>query len=925
MRVKTFAVLVAALALGSPLFARVISYSPYTNRIATPAYQLRSTRQFYLIESDASFAYQPPSHLVRYDTTGMFEPEVVYPRQGTGVILTAAYYERSSANSPITVDSLLIVTTDDFEGKNPTHQPITLFSNGGGIWKRISALDGRTLQMPADVDTGGPYTRGLAAPIHLATYDIPFFAGYDDGSVWAIRANGEATRLLAPAPAGYYGGSRLLGGSAAGVALIRNDENVIQRVQVGSTPVRVTEAALNAITYGWVTDAGDTYLIELRNGFRSLYFVRGTSKQLVAGPYDPTVLPWNPETMSFFAVPTADFGGAWIIQRNAGRPTTLSLHTPERGLQQQWSDISGPQVEALHAGDSGTKLLIQVHRPRPSFDLQFLDPALAVWTVGTPAPKFYDELFLNEGVGKGFVHLDVDTIESGEPFAFDSAASAPEPSLIISPPIAGGGDVIQEWGVVRASLKQRLVLPGVARLQGAFDSYWLTDFVIHNPLAEAQDVEVRFVPLGDEVAAAEVKNVTLHLAARETRLVADALKALFGLESGGGALHFIPAVGVNVTGRTYSRVASTNGTFGFGMLAIDFYNAASPRFPVSFAGAFPGPNFRTNVLLTDTSGRGTAALFEAHGVNGVMGVSNQGAITPTNGITQTNGIGGMLGLSSHQSGGLVVQPVHGGGIATVVAIDNRTNDPTYFPPDLPASTARTIPVIGHVDGANGSHFRSDLYLLNVDDEARTVNLQVKSWDPAVPPSQILRFTLLPHEARVIEDVLPTLFHIEGLAKLRYQSATAPHDGGGVRVTSRTYTIDDSGATYGSLIPPFNSFQSASPGDTLEILGVVGGAQFRTNVGLVDLTTRSVGDPTNVRISLLDEHSNVLDTFVTAIPLGGGTQLNDIFAARNVKAPTAGLIRVQVLQGTGLVGAYATLTDNYTNDSTFLAANLGGTE
>ena len=59
-------------------------------------------------------------------------------------------------------------------------------------------------------------------------------------------------------------------------------------------------------------------------------------------------------------------------------------------LTEWWTDVSAPEVEAIHPAQSGNKLLIQVHRPRQSVDnLLFKDPALAVWHVGEPAPKSY--------------------------------------------------------------------------------------------------------------------------------------------------------------------------------------------------------------------------------------------------------------------------------------------------------------------------------------------------------------------------------------------------------------------------------------------------------------------------------------------------------------------------------------------------------
>jgi hypothetical protein len=144
------------------------------------------------------------------------------------------------------------------------------------------------------------------------------------------------------------------------------------------------------------------------------------------------------------------------------------------------------------------------------------------------------------------------------------------------------------------------------------------------------------------------------------------------------------------------------------------------------------------------------------------------------------------------------------------------------------------------------------------------------------------------------------------------------------VTSRTYNIDANGGTFGCLIPPLNSFQSATAGEALEIIGIVGGEGFRTNIGLVELTAAPNNRSTAVRILLIDDKGKTLDTFTVTLPSAGGMQINDVFAARGITAPAAARVVVQVLDATGLVGAYATLTDNITNDSTFLGAQLAAT-
>lgn len=904
------AFLAVSFAFAGPLAARVISYAPYTNKIAMPAFQERTARHFVLIETSAEdFQDGVPNELVLYDSSGAEEPRVIAPK-GTVEYEQAALYQKGDG-APF----ILSIGRDRTSPNWWMLPPSIAVSEGGTSWREVQGVGVFQALQVLDTDTGGPFTHGLYAPVVIGNDAWPFIVSLPQNGVWAIGKNGTAKELYKAADA------RAVGRNAAGDRFLIYTQGAIWVTGIDGPATKLIAVDSRGAYAGWITSDGTAYLQMLRDEGRFLFTVRNGVLQFVAGPYNtaPPAINAPPRagvTMRFFAVPTEDYEGAWIIQRETGKPTTFSRHSRAAGLQTLWSDVSGPKVEALIAGRSGGTVLLQVHREREGVELgrPFLDPALAVWRTGQPAPRSYEELYLNESWNKGFVHIDVDEIEAGKPFVFNSGFDQQAPPVSrVSPPIAGGGDVIQEWGVVRASMKQRLVIPGVARLNGAFGSFWLTDVTVYNPLDEPQAVEVRFVPMGTAMAAAASTTITLQ--AGEIRAIPDALGTLFGLEAGGGTLHLLPAVGMNATSRTYSRKG--NGTFGFGMQAIDFFNAAGPRFSMSFAGAFPGEHFRTNVLLTDTSGRGTHARMEAFGVTGLAGTNDAGAESPAGGTVQLNGLGSTFGLLSSHGGGMVVEPTRGTAIATVVAIDNRTNDATYFPPDLPASVVRIIPVIGHLDGANGSKFRSDVYLYNPGTFTRTVTLAAKKWD--TPEVRVVNFTLLPRESRVVPDALKTLFGMEGLARLRY-STNDWEPGEGVRLTSRTYTVEASGATYGCLVPPLNSFQIGTFGDRLEILGVSGGPGFRTNIGLVDLSDTTQQDPT-VRITIVDDKRHTVDTFTVDVPLRGGMQINDIFAARGVTPPPAALAIIEIINGQQ-IGAYATLTDNVTNDSIYLGAQLG---
>lgn len=904
--------------------ARVLSYSPYSDRASFPAQQARLNRHFVLIEGQTIGGFipivSPPlpygslaGQVVVYDSRGLEEPKVVFPPndQQAGFTLAAA---RESSGSL----SILIRTNFNFEGKNPQNQWLFLLSmDGGSTWKRVLLPDISPqwfdLINPTE-DVGGPISRGRYTSVRIGNNAFPFVVNLGPEGIWAVGTDGAAKVLIPKIDVTNANVVRLLGTDSTGSRMLYRISGAYGIVDMDGNRTSLGNADTNGIQEGWITNGGDVYLENRSNGQVTISSVHaGVTTELARAAY-------NNDEIGAFAIPTADFQGAWILTRGTSQPTVLWKHTAGAGLVKQWEDITAPQVEALHAAASGESLLIQVHRPRLQPDQRlFKDPALAVWRPGQPAPRAYDELFMNEQVNKGFVHLDVDRIESGDPFVFDSGAIFNTGGgIIISPsvPVGGGGDVIQEWGVVRGSLRQQLVLPGIGRTPGAYGSNWSSDVIVYNPLDTQQGVLVRYIANGEEALTQESRQQVLVLAPHEIRVIPDALKTLFGVEQGGGAFHFQPDAGINVTSRTYNKTA--NGSYGFGMNGIDLYSAASPRFPVSFAGAFLGTNFRTNLILTDTSLRGTTAVATAAGQSGAMGSAGVVFRAPVGGQEQRNSIATDLGLFPNDTGALLIKPERGETIATVIAIDNRTNDPTAFSPDLPSPVVRTIPVIGHIDGANNSRFRSDLYLYNPAAQPRSVTLQAKMWDTT--EVMTLTLTLLPNEARVIRDVLFTAFGRTGTARLRYQSQG---DQGSVRVTSRTYTIGADGGTYGFLMPPLNNFQTGGAGDTLEILGVVGGSGFRTNIGIVELTAFPAQTvTTQVRIEIIDNGGKTLDTFSVTIPSAGGMQLNDIFHARGLgDGPTAALIRITPTNG-GIIGAYATLNDNGTNDPTYLAANLG---
>ena len=927
----------AAFLLALPAGARVVSYAPLTGRPATPAVQKRTNRHALLIEQTGAVGFGPtagpvclscvwaaPARLVLHDSAGLEEPRDVTPGgQDAGIVVAAAREE--AGHPPFLLAQVL-------PGEKPGSPSGFLFSPDGGATWRALALPASSAHLASSEDTGGPFVRARGSSVRIGTVDSPFLlALYEQDTqkvgLWDVAANGGVRRR-----AFFSADSAVLGMDAEG-----------RRALVAGAPAPAPGPGGGAATRGLhVVNPGGEIQALLINVPSGTYFGDGWitpdgRAYVEADSYDPSgrrhavllasngvrvevALALNPNATGLFAVPTADFSGAWVLQRGTG-PTVLSLHTPAAGLVEAWSDVTRPEVEALHAGASGLRLLVQVHRSRPQVDQRvFKDPALAVWEVGMPAPASYDELFVNEQTVKAFVHVDPDTISSGEPFLFDSGSPM---SFLLLPPgtpstSGGGADVIQEWGVVRGSLKQRLVIPAAARTNGINASRWRTDLVLRNPALDPVAVGVRFLPNSGTSSAVPDASVTLGPLA--ILIQSDVLGSLFHLESGSGALLLTPESGrsISATSRTYT--SASGGTYGMSVGAVDVFAGIGAGFPVSFAAGLLGAGFRTNILATDVSGRGSAAAVVLSADTSDPAAGSGLLSAPSWGQAQINDLGAALGAPAWKTGSLRVTPQSGETVVGAIAIDDATNDPTYFAPDLPATVVRTIPALVHADGARGAAYRSDLFLFNPADGVRTVRLLVKGWSTD-EAEQTLALTLLPRESKTIKDALLTAFGRTGVARLRFLTDGFADVSGGVRVTSRTWTAGPSGGSYGLLIPALNAFQSAGGGESLEILLPAGGAGFRTNLALVELTSSFVsGTPVSVRVELFDEHGALRDRFETPLPIAGGVQIDDLFHGRGLgDGPPAGLIRIS--PSGGLVAAYASVIDNGTNDPMYVAAQL----
>lgn len=227
----------------------------------------------------------------------------------------------------------------------------------------------------------------------------------------------------------------------------------------------------------------------------------------------------------------------------------------------------------------------------------------------------------------------------------------------------------------------------------------------------------------------------------------------------------------------------------------------------------------------------------------------------------------------------------------------------------------TIPAAASIHGANGTFFQTDLWLVNLSPVlSASVALRHRCPAGASCNTAARSVSLPPRGSRRYADVLASLFgdaESFGAIELTFDTALAR-----LAVLSRTYSPSLPAPTTGTAVPAL----AASAARTRSVLVglAAGGASlasgFRTNVGFYNPNA----SPATVTLVLYDESGAPLGAPVSRT-LGANEplQVNDVFAAAG-SSSTVGLNAVAVVTASAPVFSYATVLDNQSADSIFVA-------
>jgi hypothetical protein len=182
-------------------------------------------------------------------------------------------------------------------------------------------------------------------------------------------------------------------------------------------------------------------------------------------------------------------------------------------------------------------------------------------------------------------------------------------------------------------------------------------------------------------------------------------------------------------------------------------------------------------------------------------------------------------------------------------VDNATGDAIFIPPVAPAGETLVIPAAAHAPGVGGAQWRTDLEV--VGDPFLPVEYRLEWW-PAAGGGAVssVELSLSPGEAHRHEDVVATVLERHGAGAIAVVFTQ-----GEALVSSRTF-VQAPGGTYGQYVPRMPEAEALAPGVNGWLTPLRGGAEFRSNIGLVNPDD----DQVSVTVSILDTAGAVVAEF-----------------------------------------------------------------
>jgi subtilisin-like proprotein convertase family protein len=449
------------------------------------------------------------------------------------------------------------------------------------------------------------------------------------------------------------------------------------------------------------------------------------------------------------------------------------------------------------------------------------------------------------------------------------------------------------------------IIPAIAHTPGAEGTFFISDVRLLNRGELEAMVSAIFTASGSD-GSSQFASIDLAISPGQQVSLDDLVDSRFR-SAGVGTLEVRGEVeDLIVTSRTYN--ASPLGTFGQFVPAVSFEDAAMVGGePIHVLDLRNDAAFRSNLGFVDLTGEGGPVswlLFDEAG----RPIEEGSLVLAPHGHAQVPVLGG-VGGPRHPVARAEVRLAGGPGRigAYGSVVDNRTGDAMF----VPASTSRaaqvmTVPAVIRGDGAEGTRWRSDLWLSNLSSAAITFTLD---WHDAAGRVRDHSFLMPRGHSIRIEDVLASVWQAEtGSGFLRLRSS-----GSGWGASSRAWT-PGGGGTYGQWIPAVLDPQAIGRSDrALAVAQLTRTSSFRTNIGVAEITGAAV----TVRIVVKDAGGR--DLWAALETLAGFEQRQLSLALAGAPEFPNGYAWIEVVEGDGRVLAYGSVIDNRSGDPIYVPA------
>ena len=498
--------------------------------------------------------------------------------------------------------------------------------------------------------------------------------------------------------------------------------------------------------------------------------------------------------------------------------------------------------------------------------------------------------------------------------------SIPVSVTLVTPVTPGGKD---------APAENSIIIPAVAHVAGG--AFFQSDVRLANRTNSSLDYTLFFTPTLSD-GTRDGRRTTIRLSPGQTAALNDIVKHFFGYAAPGdfasGSMEIRP-LGTLVrqtfaSSRTYATTPL--GTLGQFIPGIPFVQLLGNPVPseqpptpenstISLQQVAHNTEFRTNLGLVEASGAGASGRVRVLSASNVLLREESFTLGPAE-HRQINGYLGSLGAPvSDARLEVVVDSPRGRVTAYASVIDNLTNDPFFVAPARPSqvrSRRFILPGVAAVE-TSFSNFYTDVRIYNGGTTPFEGTLRYMPFSGLSGQGSTVQVSIPPGHVQAWNNILPSLFGIPFSAGALHLESDSEAS---LVVTGRTFSRAAAGS-YGQFIPALVPTDGAGLGERpLELLQLEQSPEFRTNVGLIELT----GKPVTIRMTVSVPGSLTSPIFETTLQGYEFRQYNAFLQTpMNLGNVYNGRIAIQVLGGEGRIGAYASVIDGRTNDPTYVPA------